>query len=85
MKKEEKKEIEKIEYDNCSFSLITTEGKIIFITYQIPMGSDDEVLEEFLDAIDSNEIFCPTFSVEINFLGQSLDEVDMKKVIGIRW
>jgi len=86
MSKEKEKE-EKVKFEDRSLSLITTEGKEIIVNYQIAEDEDDHILNEIREALRNNEIYCGVdwADFEIKFGDENISELDMKKIIGIRW
>ena len=65
--------------------LITIDGKEIEISY--PEDIFDDIIQEVREAINGNLIYCPSDWVdfEIKFCGVIINEIDMKKIIGVRW
>jgi hypothetical protein len=78
---------EKIKYEDQSKSLITTEGKEIIVNYVLAEMADDHILDELREALENNSIYCGAewSDFEIKFGEFTLDEIDFKKIIGIRW
>lgn len=81
-----KKESEE-KYEKRSLTLITTEGKVIIVNYQISDNSDDLVLGEIREALGSNRIYCGESwsDFEIKFGDETISELDFKKIIGMSW
>ena len=79
----EKKEIE-VEVER-GFSLITNDGKEILVQFKLDEGADNFVLDEARTCLESNSIWCPEDWVDIKFGNEIIAEIDMKKIIGIKW
>jgi hypothetical protein len=64
--------------------LITTDGKEIFVSYELEENEDDFFLEGILRSIENSEVSsCDEARITIG--GILLDLVDFKKIIGIRY
>lgn len=75
------KEIKMYKYERI---LITTEGKEVVVEYELDEDIDDYILGELRNALEKNEIYCcDKATVTIN--GVEINELDFKKIIGIRW
>lgn len=68
-----------------NLTLITTEGYEIIIEYKLEEYADDYVLEEVREGIQNHSILCLDDEVAIKFNGNYIDELDCRKIIGIRW
>ena len=82
------KKKEEIKFEDQSLSLITIEGKEIVVNYQVAENEDDEILMEIREALRNNEIYCGEgvwTDFEIKLGNEHISELDMKKIIGIRW
>jgi len=66
--------------------LITTDGKIIVVTYEWD-DADDDILLEIQKALKSSSIYCGSewATLEIKFGEHCIMELDFKKIIGINW
>ena len=66
--------------------LITTNGEEILVSYKITEDSDDYILESLRKGLENNKIYFEDWGdFEITFNGFTIMELDMKKIIGIRW
>jgi hypothetical protein len=81
MKKKEEK------LSDVSYSLITTEAKEVIVSYPLGEDEDDNILTEIREALGNNKVYCGSgwADFEMKMGGQTLDDLDMKKIIGIRW
>ena len=81
MTKEKEKEIKMYKYERI---LITTEGKEVVVEYELDEDIDDYILEKLRNALEKNEICCCD-EVIVTINGVEINELDFKKIIGIRW
>ena len=66
--------------------LITTEGKEILVSYKIDEDIDDYILEALRKALQAGVSYFEDWAdFEITFNGLTITELDMRKIIGIRW
>lgn len=66
--------------------LITTDGKEIIVSYKIDEDGDDYILEALRKALQSQVIYFEDWAdFKITFNGIKISELDMRKIIGIRW
>ena len=66
--------------------LITTEGKEIIASYEIDENGDDYIYESLRKALQDGIIYFEDWAdFEITFNGLTISELDMRKIIGIRW
>lgn len=78
--------MEKEKLEEKEFGLITTEGKEIIVSYKIDIDGDDYILEAVRRGLEDNEIYFEDWAdFEITFNGKIIMELDMRKIIGIRW
>jgi len=65
--------------------LITTEGKEVEVNYRWD-DTDDEILEELQNALRNNDVYFEDWAdFEMKLGGNTMMELDFKKIIGIRW
>jgi len=78
--------MEKEKLEEKEFGLITTEGKEIIVSYKIDIDGDDYILKAVRRGLEDNEIYFEDWAdFEITFNGKIIMELDMRKIIGIRW
>ena len=78
---------EKIKIEEKSLTLITIYGKEILVNYKIAENVDDYIYDEIRESLQNDKIYCGENwgEFEIKFGDECISELDMKKIIGIRW
>ena len=68
-------------------SLIFENGKIAVVKYKIDEDGDDYIFEEIHEAWETKGILCLSEygECDVYFNGINVDEIDMSKVIGLKW
>jgi len=75
-----------LKLEEKELGLITTEGKEIIVSYKIDEDGDDYILDALRKALQDGVIYFEDWAdFEITFNGLTISELDMRKIIGIRW